>query len=401
MSDKVICIAGKNSIAINTLSYVLDRYPQYKVLACINRTDNYNNNWQKSFGRYCHDKNIEIVELQQLYNIRNLYLFSLEFDRLIDTRKFTSNKLFNIHFSLLPAYKGMYTSALPILHNEKETGVTLHLIDNGIDTGDIIAQEKILIDNDLNCRDLYLSYLKIGEALVIQNFDKLISNNFTAIVQSSNGSSYYSKNKIDYENIIIDLNKTAIEIACQIRAFSFREYQLPTVLGYAIYKAFILESRSFSKPGTLLREDTISITISSVDYDVRLMKDQLRELHEAAHSGDLRKIQDIYASGYDITVKDANGWDVLIIASYNGSFDVVKWIIDNELLNINTRNFKGTTAVMYAMTYATKSKDKSILEYLILNGADLKLVDQNNLDIFNYAKEYDFELFKDLLKYAQ
>jgi methionyl-tRNA formyltransferase len=401
MSDKVICIAGKNSIAINVLSYILEIYPQYKVVACINRTDSYVNNWQNSFGRYCLEKKVEILQLEDLYSISNLYLFSLEFDRLIDTLKFRSSNLFNIHFSLLPAYKGMYTSALPILHNVSETGVTLHLIDNGIDTGDIIAQEKIFIQNNFDCRDLYLAYLKIGEKLVIQNFDKLIENKFIATKQSSHGSSYYSKKTIDYKNIVIDLNKTANEIASQIRSFSFREYQLPSVLGHSIYKAVILDSRSFSRPGTLLKEDTISITISSVDYDVRLMKDKLKELHESAKVGDLSKIQDIYASGFDITAKDLNGWDILIIASYNGMFVIVKWILESGLLNVNTRNFKGTTAAMYAMTFAAKTKDKSILKYLIFMGADLKAVDQNNFDIFHYAQEYDIELYMELLNYVR
>ena len=58
---------------------------------------------------------------------------------IIKTKNFKSNKLFNLHFSLLPSYKGMHTSAFPILNGEKYSGVTIHKIDNGIDTGDIIA----------------------------------------------------------------------------------------------------------------------------------------------------------------------------------------------------------------------------------------------------------------------
>ena len=65
---------------------------------------------------------------------------SLEYHRLIDPLKFVTSKLYNPHFSLLPAYKGMYTSALPLLNDEKDAGVTLHHIDSGIDTGDIIDQ---------------------------------------------------------------------------------------------------------------------------------------------------------------------------------------------------------------------------------------------------------------------
>jgi ankyrin repeat protein len=131
------------------------------------------------------------------------------------------------------------------------------------------------------------------------------------------------------------------------------------------------------------------------------MKDKLKELHESAKVGDLSKIQDIYASGFDITAKDLNGWDILIIASYNGMFVIVKWILESGLLNVNTRNFKGTTAAMYAMTFAAKTKDKSILKYLIFMGADLKAVDQNNFDIFHYAQEYDIELYMELLNYVR
>ena len=67
-----------------------------------------------------------------------IFFISLEFDKIINTSLFKTTNLFNIHFSLLPRYKGMYTSILPILNGDKISGVTLHKIDRGIDTGDII-----------------------------------------------------------------------------------------------------------------------------------------------------------------------------------------------------------------------------------------------------------------------
>ena len=69
----------------------------------------------------------------------------IEFDQIIKPTEFRSNRLFNIHFSYLPEFKGMYTSAIPILQGSTHTGVTLHGIDQGIDTGPIIAQEKFEI----------------------------------------------------------------------------------------------------------------------------------------------------------------------------------------------------------------------------------------------------------------
>ena len=54
----------------------------------------------------------------------------------------------------------MYTSCLPILNGETITGVTLHKIDSGIDTGYIIKQKVFKININDTARDLYLKYLK-------------------------------------------------------------------------------------------------------------------------------------------------------------------------------------------------------------------------------------------------
>lgn len=59
------------------------------------------------------------ITLEQAYEIENLIFISCEFDQLIKPEKFNSPFLYNIHFSLLPAYKGMYTSALPLYNGEK------------------------------------------------------------------------------------------------------------------------------------------------------------------------------------------------------------------------------------------------------------------------------------------
>ncbi|MFD3275480.1 formyltransferase family protein [Aquirufa echingensis] len=397
MSNKVICIAGKNSIAIHILDYVLNKYSNCRIIACINRTDNFKNNWQLSFAKHCKDKSIEIVKLENIYEIENLYFISLEFDKLIDVKKFKTKNLFNIHFSYLPAYKGMFTSALPILHNMQETGVTLHLIDNGIDTGDIIAQKSFSINKDFNCRDLYVEYLSQGKNLVIENIDNLLNNSFNTKRQPTLNSSYFSKKSIDFNNLKIDLNSTADQILNQIRAFSFREYQLPMVYGYLIYKAITLDSKSMSKPGTILRNDFDSLIVSTIDYDIKLLKDLLDEVLTAAKNGEINKVIIIQNLGFDITLKDENGWDILIIASFNGKFKLVKWIIDNKIVDINSQNYKGTSVIMYAMTYAFNSGDKSIMNYLIEKGANLYLVDNKNLDIFHYAKLYDETFFCELL----
>lgn len=52
----------------------------------------------------------------------------------------------NVHAALLPAYRGANTLNWVLVNGERETGVTIHFIDEGIDTGDIIMQRRLAID---------------------------------------------------------------------------------------------------------------------------------------------------------------------------------------------------------------------------------------------------------------
>ena len=221
----IVCIAGKNDIAVGILLYLLDYGIDRKNICIIlNRTDDGKDNWQRSLLKKASELNIKITTLEEVYQIENLLFLSLEFDKIVDLSKFKSNKLFNIHFSLLPKYKGMFTSIMPILNNEKITGVTFHKIDKGIDTGDIIAQKEFEIDLMDNARDIYHKYIRNGILLVKQCLEKLLKNEFIeSKPQNLRESSYFSKNIIDYKNINIELNQTSLSSHNQIRAFNFRE----------------------------------------------------------------------------------------------------------------------------------------------------------------------------------
>ncbi len=152
----IICIAGKNNIAVEILSYLLEQKvlkDNIWVVPC--DTDEGKNGWQRSLLKYAKKNNLQIKNLEDLYSTKNLLFISLEYNKLVDTNRFKSKKLYNLHFSLLPKYRGMFTSTIPILNSEKYSGVTFHKIDHGIDTGDIVAQRKFKIDLMDNARDLY------------------------------------------------------------------------------------------------------------------------------------------------------------------------------------------------------------------------------------------------------
>ena len=150
-----ICIAGKNNIAVNVLEYLVkNNNKRYELGVVCNKTEKGINTWQKSLRYFAKKYNVKEYRIENIYQINQLLFISLEFDRIINTQYFKDARLYNIHFSLLPKYRGMYTSAFPILNGEEKSGVTLHKIDNGIDTGDIISQICFELSPMITSREL-------------------------------------------------------------------------------------------------------------------------------------------------------------------------------------------------------------------------------------------------------
>lgn len=268
-----ICIAGKNNIAIDVCKYVVEHYPQANIYALINHNETGEDGWQLSYLKYVQSESrVTLSTLEEMYEIEDLIFVSTEYDRIIKPHLFKTKYLFNIHFSLLPAYKGVYMSAWPILNGDKFAGVTLHKIDAGIDTGDIIAQKKFRLSARETCYSLYLMFIKYGTALVIKHIDSLINNCFKSHPQPIEGSTYYSRKSIDYANLTIDLNVTATQLDRQIRAFYFPAYQVARVYDQPIIATKITEMKSSAKPGTVLKETNAWLELATIDYNIRLLK---------------------------------------------------------------------------------------------------------------------------------
>lgn len=241
--DKIkLCIAGKNSIAVNALKYVLTHYFVNNEICVIpNHNDNGEDSWQPSLCKFANKSSVKIATLQEVQQMSNVLFISLEFDKLIKVEQFASKRLYNIHFSALPKYKGVFTSIMPILNGESTSGVTLHTINNGIDTGEIIAQRIFKIGLQDSARDLYFKYLDEGFVLFKEQFDVLLKGEFSTYKQSLLQSSYFSRTDIDVANIVINLKKTSFEIHNQLRAFIFKEYQLPKINGVKIFQSILSE----------------------------------------------------------------------------------------------------------------------------------------------------------------
>lgn len=120
--------------------------------------------------------------------------FSIFYNKLISQEFIVSRKkCFNFHGGLLPEYRGSGTINFAIINGEKETGVTLHEIDDKIDHGSVIAAEKIpILEND-TAQTIYEKM----ESLIFEMFKKwfipLINLEYKAVPQDHSQAKLYTR----------------------------------------------------------------------------------------------------------------------------------------------------------------------------------------------------------------
>lgn len=125
---------------------------------------------------------------------------------------------FNLHGSLLPKFRGAAPIQWAIINGEKETGVTTFFLEDKVDTGNIILQEKILIDDEDNFGSLHNKMMITGADLVLKTVN--IINEGNAVLTKQNDSLSSPAPKITKEICRIDWNKSAEEIHNLIRGLS-------------------------------------------------------------------------------------------------------------------------------------------------------------------------------------
>lgn len=390
-----LCIAGKNNIAVDILLYALELVPKSDICVITNKSDTFKNNWQKSLGFYANLLDIEIKTVEEIQKIHDLVFLSLEFDQIIKPSKFKSKELFNIHFSYLPEYKGMFTSLFPILHGKGYSGVTLHLIDEGIDTGAIIDQVKFDINND-TCGDLYYKYLSHGTSLVKKYLPKLMIGDYNATKQSLLNSTYYSKSSYDFSKTEINLFQTGFQISNFVNALYFRPYQLATFKGFKICKSEKFYGGANLKVGHLIEENDEYFLVKAIDCCVKLYKDYYDELINAIEKENVPEIKRYAGLVKDINEFDKYGWNPMIRACFSGNLDSVKSIHNNGG-DIHSTNLNGTTTLMYAKSTYELKKDNRLIKYLLDQGVSPGCKDIKGKTVMDYTN--DPELLSLFAKY--
>jgi methionyl-tRNA formyltransferase len=108
-----------------------------------------------------------------------------------------SNLAVNIHGSLLPKYRGRTPHVWAIINNEKKTGITAHLIDDGCDTGDIIRQMEVQIGEYYTGADILEKFKQLYPKMVDSILADLESESLTFTSQNHENATFFGKRTPD------------------------------------------------------------------------------------------------------------------------------------------------------------------------------------------------------------
>jgi methionyl-tRNA formyltransferase len=124
--------------------------------------------------------------------------------------KIPQHGFINVHPSLLPAYRGASPIQTAIIRGEKETGVTIMQLDEGMDTGDILMQKNHIIEDNDTAETMHEKLSELGALMVVQTIE-LLKQGKTAKVKQDHSKATYTKllEKTDGE---IDWHMNAREI---------------------------------------------------------------------------------------------------------------------------------------------------------------------------------------------
>ncbi len=126
---------------------------------------------------------------------------------------------FNLHASLLPDYRGAAPIHWAIINGETKTGVTTFFIDEKIDTGAMILQQEVAINEDETIGTLHDTLMDVGSQLVIDTVKLIESGNVSTVLQPTSNVEK-TAHKLNKDNCKIDWNASMDSIYNKIRGLN-------------------------------------------------------------------------------------------------------------------------------------------------------------------------------------
>ncbi|MXV38517.1 methionyl-tRNA formyltransferase [Flavobacteriaceae bacterium Ap0902] len=271
-SELRILFMGTPDFAVHILDYIIKH--QYNVVGVVSVPDKPAGRGQKihssAVAKYAKKNQLNLLQPEKLKSKAFIQeIKDLDIDvsvvvafRMLPREVWKLPKLgtFNLHASLLPQYRGAAPINHAIMNGETESGVTTFLIDEQIDTGNILLQESVKIESTDNAGDLHDKLMETGAKLVIKTLEGLEHKTLIPKPQKEAKDIKYAT-KIFKEDCAIPWDKSLLDIYNFIRGLS--PYPVAWTHLYnkgknrvlKVYKASIEKKNQDLKPGQIIIKD--------------------------------------------------------------------------------------------------------------------------------------------------
>lgn len=181
----------------------------------------------------------------------------------------------NIHASLLPRWRGAAPIQRAILAGDSKTGITIMQMDEGLDTGDMLAVAECDIESSDTGSSLHDKLMVLGARTLIESLPAITAQTQLAVAQDEQGSCYATKlNKAEAE---VKWSDPARDIERAVRAYNawpvaYTRYQKnDKAMKLRVWMAQLIEkSAAAAVPGTVIAESAAGIDVATGDGILRI-----------------------------------------------------------------------------------------------------------------------------------
>ena len=184
----------------------------------------------------------------------------------------------NIHASLLPRWRGAAPIERAILEGDRETGISIMKMNEGLDTGDILIEKKCTISNHETAQTLHDTLSNIGANATLETL--YIFPTLKARPQQNNNATYAEK--VTKDEAQIDWHQSAEQISRVIRAFNPRPIAYTNAMAkqfknrvLRIIEAEVVNRQTTNSPGEVIKYDKDVCYVATSSGVISLKKVQL------------------------------------------------------------------------------------------------------------------------------
>jgi len=166
----------------------------------------------------------------------------------------------NIHASLLPRWRGAAPIQRAILAGDRETGISIMRMDEGLDTGPVLRQRSLPITEQDTAGTLHDRLAALGGALIVEVLDELETGGLSATAQPAEGVTYAAK--LDRREFRLDWRVGAVGIDRLVRALNPSPGAATRIRGVELKIWKCGAAPGQGEPGEVLRIDPDGVTVA-------------------------------------------------------------------------------------------------------------------------------------------